>query len=160
MASVSHHQPDRLGGGRVLSVAVLRSRGQPVREPSVCNAVPPQSGDHTGVQVHTQVCRHKGADVYTERACRLAHTQEYVCSHRTCAAMVSHRDCVCATVAGIRVCGLGNAANYPPPMPLKHMYVAHTCVCMHAYKASAIHRVPPTVQIQAKITLARARLPI
>lgn len=92
---VSHHQPAHLGGGRVLSVAVLRSRGQPVGEPSVCNAVPPQSGDHTGVQVHTQVRRHKGADVYTERACRLAHTREYVCAHRTCAAIVNHRDTCC-----------------------------------------------------------------
>lgn len=68
---------------------------------------------------------------------------------------------LCATVAGIHVCRLGSAANYSPhPVPIKHMYVAHTCVCVHAYKASAIHRVPPPAQIQAKITLARARLPI
>lgn len=57
---------------------------------------------------------------------------------------------LCSMVASNHVRGLGNAANYSPFMPLKHMYVAHTCVCVHAYKASAIHRVPPPAQIQAK----------
>lgn len=123
---------------------------------------PPQCGDHTGVRC-THGCRRKGTDVYTERACRPAHYSG-VCM---CAQDVQQWSTT-GTHAGVRTVGRHSCLQpwkysqlIPSSVPLKHMYVAHTCVCVHAYKASAIHRVPSPAQIQAKqYHFTRARLPI
>lgn len=104
------------------------------------------------------VRRPKGSDGYTERTSERASVQAGTYAGVCVGAQDMFRDGppqghmlgLCSMVASNHVRGLGNAANYSPFMPLKHMYVAHTCVCVHAYKASAIHRVPPPAQIQAK----------